>query len=176
MKTQIQGRQPLIRSRPKTSTSKVQENERMDGEIGPIESAQAPTQIQRNPWMTIPSNIAEAVPVSSSSATKQYSNDVSANSNGQRRVRHSVDHFATLHQTPQHPIVGISGSQTPLTQLVQKRQFELTQLPKSQSAVTNDSSELYTNQLLHQHHLNNPTVTTSQNIAASSKKMARSQN
>ena len=91
-------------------------------------------------------------------------------------VRHSVDHFATLHQTPQQPITIVSGSSTPLTHLVQKRQFELTQLPKSQSAVTNDSAEMYTNQMLHQHHLNNPAITTSHNTVGSHKKMASSQN
>lgn len=71
MKTQIQGRQPLIRSRPKTSTGKSHENERIDGEVGPIESEQGPTQIQRNPWMSIASNAGETAPMQSSSAMKQ---------------------------------------------------------------------------------------------------------
>ena len=59
---------------------------------------------------------------------------------------------------------------------MQKRQFELTTVPKSQSAVSNDCAESYTNQMLHQHHLNNPAITTTHNTASSHKKMASSQN
>ena len=84
---QMQGRHPAVtRSRPKTSTSKIQNQAKSHNDLGlgrVVESSQTGFgHVQHNSWKGLAPNTGDVVPTSSDSRVKPQNQDMSANSNG----------------------------------------------------------------------------------------------